>query len=146
MDSGGRRSGAKAYSRCRGAKATSKAISSIIDASPAIVKAWYKYLSCKADSRKALRLTRTGTSEHKSSCKGRISGFSAKGLAPAVLQVVDGIAVDVLDQVHGHHLLEEIPLVASEDLWSFEVLGARSPRSSSDRPRYWLPRTAWSLS
>ena len=36
----------------------------------------------------------------------------SKGLGPAVLQVVDGIAVDVLDQVHWHHVLEQVPLVA----------------------------------
>ena len=38
--------------------------------------------------------------------------FKARLLGPVVLEVVNGVAVDVLHQVLRHHLLEEVPLVA----------------------------------
>ena len=48
---------------------------------------------------------------------GRILGalvvpIKSRLLGPVVLEVVDGVAVDVLHQVLRHHLLEEVPLVA----------------------------------
>ena len=36
-----------------------------------------------------------------------------RALSPVVLEVVDGIAVDVLHQVLRHHVFEQVPLVAS---------------------------------
>ena len=42
-----------------------------------------------------------------------------RALSPVVLEVVDGIAVDVLHQVLRHHVFKQVPLVASA-----KVLGA----------------------
>ena len=114
-----------------GAKATSKAISSIMLASPTIVKVSYKYLSQLGIMGNKHRLRLSNDDPPQPTGKIRAPEFledssGSKELGPGVLQVVDGVAVDVVDQVHWHLVLEQIPLVACAP-WETPSPGQRWP-------------------